>query len=88
MPLQPTYKWSETDSSIKITIDNVPINDQGQLFCSDRLVKLNAPPYLLLLDLKHAVDDDRSTATITRGRRVVISLVKVRGVWIRSVWAA
>jgi hypothetical protein len=77
MPLQPAYTWSETDSSIKITIDNVPIKDQGQLFCSDRVVKLNVPPYLLLLDLKHAVDDDRSTATITRGRKVVISLIKV-----------
>lgn len=78
MPLQPAYTWAETDSSIKITIDNVPIKDQGQLFCSDRVVKLNVPPYLLLLDLKHAVDDDRSTATIIKGRKVVITLVKVR----------
>jgi hypothetical protein len=77
MPLQPAYTWSETDTSIKITIDNVPIKDQSQLFCSDRVVKLNVPPYLLLLDLKHAVDDDRSTATITKGRKVVINLTKV-----------
>lgn len=76
MPLQPAYTWSETDTSIKITID-VPIKDQSQLFCSDRVVKLNVPPYLLLLDLKHAVDDDRSAATITKGRKVVINLTKV-----------
>jgi hypothetical protein len=83
MPLQPAYTWSETDTSIKITIDNVPIKDQSQLFCSDRVVKLNVPPYLLLLDLKHAVDDDRSTATITKGRKVIINLTKVTRVLTR-----
>lgn len=77
MPLQPAYSWSETETSIKISIDNIPIKDRGQLFCSDRLVKLNVPPYLLLLDLKHAVDDGASTATIIKGRRIVINLVKV-----------
>jgi hypothetical protein len=77
MPLQPAYTWSEAEASIRISIDNVPIKDQGQLFVSDRVVKLNVPPYLLLLDLKHAVDDNRSTATITRGRKVIINLSKV-----------
>lgn len=77
MPLQPAYAWSETETSIKIVIENVPIKDSNQLFCSDRVVKLNIPPYLLLLDLKHTVDDDRSTATIIKGRRVVINLIKV-----------
>jgi hypothetical protein len=78
MPLTPTYTWSETDSSVRITIDGVPIKDQSQLFCSDRLVKLNAPPYLLLLDLKEPVDDDLSTATVLHGRKVVFQLSKVR----------
>lgn len=77
MPLQPAYTWTETDSSIQITVDNVPIKDQGQLFCADRVVKLNCPPYLLLLDLLHPVDDDRSSATIIKGRKVVIKLQKV-----------
>ena len=78
MPLQPAYTWSETETTIRINIDNVPIKDAGQLFCSDRVIKLNAPPYLLLLDLKHPVDDERSTASVTRGRKVVLRLVKVR----------
>lgn len=56
----------------------MPIKDQSQLFCSDRLVKLNAPPYLLLLDLKAPVDDDQSTATVLHGRKVVFQLAKVR----------
>jgi hypothetical protein len=78
MPLTPTYTWSETESSVRIAIDGVPIKDQSQLFCSDRLVKLNAPPYLLLLDLKEPVDDDVSTATVLHGRKVVFQLLKVR----------
>lgn len=78
MPLTPIYSWSENETSIQINIDNVPVKDQSQLFCSDRLVKLNAPPYLLLLDLKAAVDDDKSTATVMHGRKVVFQLLKVR----------
>lgn len=78
MPLTPAYTWSETDSSIRLTVNNVPIKDQSQIFCSDRVVKLNAPPYLLLLDLKDTIDDDRSTATVTRGRDIQIQLAKVR----------
>jgi hypothetical protein len=77
MPLTPVYSWTETENSVRITIDGVPIKDQSQLFCSDRLVKLNAPPYLLLLDLKAAIDDDLSTATVLHGRKVVFQLVKV-----------
>jgi len=77
MPLQPAYAWSETETSIKIVVENVPIKDSNQIFCSDRVVKLNVPPYLLLLDLKHTVDDERSTATIIKGRRVVVNLIKV-----------
>jgi hypothetical protein len=77
MPLQPVYTWSETESSVCICVDNVPIKDASQLFCADRVIKLNAPPYLLLLDLRHAVDEDRSSASITRGRKVVITLAKV-----------
>ncbi|KAF6252551.1 hypothetical protein COO60DRAFT_517418 [Scenedesmus sp. NREL 46B-D3] len=82
MPLTPAYTWFENDSSLRITIDGVPIKDQSQLFCSDRLVKLNAPPYLLLLDLKEPVDDDLSTATVLHGRKVVFQLAKAQpGLW-------
>jgi hypothetical protein len=79
MPLQPAYTWSETESTIRIAIDSVPVKDASQLFCADRVVKLNAPPYLLLLDLAHAVDEEASSASIVRGRRLVIQLAKVRG---------
>lgn len=78
MPLQPTYTWTETESSIRISIDKVSVKNASQLFCSDRVVKLNAPPYLLLLDLKHAVDDDHSSASIIKGQKIVIQLAKVR----------
>ncbi|WIA41961.1 hypothetical protein OEZ86_009265 [Tetradesmus obliquus] len=82
MPLTPVYTWTETESSVRITVDGVPIKDQSQLFCSDRLVKLNAPPYLLLLDLKAPVDDDQSTATVLHGRKVVFQLAKAEpGLW-------
>jgi hypothetical protein len=86
MPLTPVYSWSETESSVRITIDGVPIKYQSQLFCSDRLVKLNAPPYLLLLDLKGAVNDDLSTATVLHGRKVVFQLTKVSCTGQAAAW--
>eukprot|EP00879_Flechtneria_rotunda_P017566 GHRR01018416.1.p1 GENE.GHRR01018416.1~~GHRR01018416.1.p1 ORF type:complete len:395 (+),score=141.32 GHRR01018416.1:1030-2214(+) len=82
MPLTPVYTWHETDTKLYITIDNVPIKDHSQIFCSDKLVKLNTPPYLLVLDLKHAVDDDQSTAAVHSGRKIVLQLVKTQpGFW-------
>lgn len=77
MPLTPVYTWSETETSILLTVNNVPIKDQNQIFCSDRVVKLNAPPYLLLLDLKNTIDDERSVATVSQGRNLTFQLIKV-----------
>eukprot|EP00775_Hariotina_reticulata_P003822 gene3822-4080_t len=82
MPLTPAYTWSETETSIRVEINNVSIKDQGQIFCSDRVVKLNAAPYLLVLDLNKAVDDDKSLATVLHGRKLVLQLVKAEpGLW-------
>lgn len=77
MPLTPSYTWSETETSIHIEINNVSIKDQSQIFCSDRVIKLNSAPYILVLDLNKAIDDDRSLATVFHGRKVVLQLVKV-----------
>lgn len=77
MHLAPVYSWSETETSLRITLEGVALKDQGQLFCSDRLVKLNAPPHLLLLDLHGAIDEERSSAIVQRGRRLVLQLHKV-----------
>lgn len=77
MPLTPAYTWSESETAVRISIPNVPIKDQSQIFCSDRVVKLNAAPYLLLLDLKDTIDDDHSTATVSGGRDINLQLVKV-----------
>ncbi len=77
MPIAPAYSWQETDEGISITLDGPFIKDQDSLFCGDRVVKLNAPPYLLTLDLHGEVEDDIAAATVS-GRTVTINLKKVR----------
>jgi hypothetical protein len=78
MPITPAYSWSESAETVQIVVEGVPVRDQSAIFCSDRLIKLNTPPYLLLLDLKHEVDDGASSATLLRGRGIVFNLIKVR----------
>ena len=77
MPLAPRYSWSETDDSVVIQLTGVSIKDQGQLLCGDAVVKVNAPPYLLVLDLFKEVDEDASRATV-QGSSLTLSLKKVR----------
>lgn len=84
MPLTPKYTWSESQDEVLITVDGVPIKDQSQVFCSDAVVKLNAAPYLLLLDLNGTVDEDKSTATV-HGQKLQIRLQKVTAVSV-SAW--
>ena len=76
MPITPQYTWSETENDISITINGVPVKDQGQLLCSDCVLKVNVAPYLLLLDLFDTVAEDQSKATI-KGGSVHFHLTKV-----------
>lgn len=77
MPLAPRYSWSETDDSVVIQLQGVAIKDQSQLLCGDAFVKVNAPPYLLVLDLHKDVDEEASRATV-QGSSLTLSLKKVR----------
>jgi hypothetical protein len=76
MPLVPRYSWSETPEKVSIQVHDVPIKDQSQLLVGDVVVKLAAPPYLLLLDLQCEVDEACSHATI-QGGTLHLSLQKV-----------
>lgn len=78
MPIAPKYTWWEDDASVHIRLDDTPVKDRQQIFCSDSVVKVNAPPYFLLLDLFKEVDDDGSSAAFSRSS-ILLTLRKVWG---------
>lgn len=66
MPIAPKYTWWEDAESVYVRLDGAPVKDQQQVFCADCVVKVNAAPYFLQLDLYGEVDEDASTAAIDR----------------------
>ncbi|TMW62938.1 hypothetical protein Poli38472_005556 [Pythium oligandrum] len=58
MPLTPRYTWEEdaTSLALHIKLPGTALK-HVDLYVSDVLVKVNAPPYVLLLDLFAAVDE-------------------------------
>ncbi|KAL3668858.1 hypothetical protein V7S43_006150 [Phytophthora oleae] len=58
MPLVPRYTWEEDASSLALEL-HLPGTSlrNTDIYVSDLLVKVNAAPYVLLLDLQDAVDD-------------------------------
>lgn len=77
MPLSPSYDWKETEIGVEVVVQLTGITkDKTHVFCTDRMLKINSPPYLLILDLLDEVDDSKSTATITP-TAVTFKLVKV-----------
>lgn len=78
MPLAPRYTWSETDGEVHIRVEGVALKDQSALLCGDSVVKIAAPPHLLLLDLARDVDPAASRAT-AQGGALHLALRKVRG---------
>ncbi|ETN21399.1 hypothetical protein PPTG_01587 [Phytophthora nicotianae INRA-310] len=58
MPLVPRYTWEEDASSLALEL-HLPGTALRtiDIYVSDLVVKVNAAPYVLLLDLQDAVDD-------------------------------
>jgi dyslexia susceptibility 1 candidate gene 1 protein len=78
MPIQPHYVWQETETTLEVRVDIKGVTGaKAEVFATDALLKVNCPPYLLVLDLQHEVDDTHSSATLsTEG--VHFKLVKAR----------
>ena len=63
MPLTPQHSWDETDTTMNIVVTAPGLTKaKSDLLICDTFVRINAPPYLLQLDLAHAVDDCNGTA--------------------------
>ena len=65
MPLTPKYSWSETAETVEVHVQ-VPgaAKCAPDILVADCVLKVNAPPYLLVLDLNGEVDEAQSTARV------------------------
>lgn len=78
MPISPKHEWQETATTLEVRVDIKGLSrSKAEVFATDALLKVNYPPYLLLLDLAHDVDDTQSAATLSADG-VTFKLVKVR----------
>eukprot|EP00873_Tetraselmis_striata_P001874 jgi/Tetstr1/422138/TSEL_012993.t1 len=82
MPITPQYSWEETDAGLSVTVGLPGVSRKAlDVFATEALLKVNAPPYLLTVDLAHDVEDSQSTATVDE-RGVTFTLVKkAPGLW-------
>ncbi|KAL0214759.1 hypothetical protein P9112_006943 [Eukaryota sp. TZLM1-RC] len=75
--LTPTYSVSQTLSSIDVIVDLPSVSTKNiDVIISDFVVKVNAPPYALLLDLPHKVSLTKSFFKCSPGE-AIISLEKL-----------
>jgi len=66
MPISPQWSWSETEAAVEVQVALPGVaRDRTDVFATDCMLKVNASPYLLVLDLYAGVDDARSAATLT-----------------------
>ncbi|EGZ17168.1 hypothetical protein PHYSODRAFT_499265 [Phytophthora sojae] len=78
MPLVPRYTWEEDASSLALEL-HLPGTAlrSTDIYVSDLVVKVNAAPYVLLLDLQDAVDDASAVVkSIPASNLLRISLTK------------
>ncbi len=77
MPVAPEYAWEQTLDGLTIRVQLPGITRcRPDVFATSALLKINAQPYLLHLDLRHDVDDARTVAAVT-DQGVTFSLHKV-----------
>ena len=63
MPLVPEYSWNETDKHLSIDVKATGLSKaKSDLLICDTFLCLNCAPYLLQLDLLHAIVDGDVTA--------------------------
>ena len=81
-PLSPEWAWRQTDTTVTVNAKVTSVAKKHcDVFLSDRFLKINAPPYLLALDLAECIDEERSTATVSKGHVTVHMMKAVRGNW-------
>ena len=81
-PVRPEWSFKESSTSFTVTAKTKGVSKRNcDVFLSDCFLKINAPPYLLAIDLERAVNEERSKATLTQGQ-VSIYLHKTSpGLW-------
>eukprot|EP00741_Cyanophora_paradoxa_P007200 tig00001085_g6966.t1 len=68
MPVSLEYTWEETEAEVFVKVPLKPgLEKNLNIESTDVLLKLNCPPYLLLLDLHDIVDDAKSKAVVEGG---------------------
>ena len=66
MPIQPLYEWNEADGSVEVRVQiQGAAKTKADVFATDCLLKINCPPYLLVLDLWGIVDDGKTVVTLS-----------------------
>lgn len=82
MPISPKFTWKENQSHVTLRVSIKGLHQSNiHLFCSSALLKLNSPPYLLLIDLFDNVDEARSSAVRSQDEFVVTLAKKQVGLW-------
>jgi hypothetical protein len=77
MPISPEYSWEETEAAVSVRVALSGVSRKTlDVFATEALVKVNAPPYLCHIDLAQDVEDSKTTATIDDSG-VTFRLVKV-----------
>jgi hypothetical protein len=78
MPIAPLYEWNETDASVEVHVQlQGASKSKPDVFATDCLLKVNSPPYLLLIDLFDFVNESQIVVTLT-SQGVVFRLQKAR----------
>lgn len=82
MPIVPKIDWRETDDSLEVNV-HVAAGGKADVFATDCLLKVNAPPYLLIADLYGFVDESHTVASISSGCITfrLTKAAKCRGTW-------
>lgn len=77
MPISPIYEWTEGETNVEVRVSiQGAARSKADIFATDSLLKINCPPYLLIIDLFGVVDDSKTVVTLSADG-VTFRLVKV-----------
>ena len=66
MPINPSYEWDETSDKIEVRVAVLGASrSKADVFATSCLLKVNSPPYLLMLDLHDMVDESKTIVTLS-----------------------
>lgn len=78
MPIAPLFAWSETEETLQVDVQlQGASRTKADVFATDCLLKINSPPYLLIIDLFGCVDEAQSVVTVMPDG-VTFRLIKVK----------